>query len=86
MCMVLNRFQIKSFCKVEERDYRTSVLPVDSDSKSQTEVSWLGWTQNRAFHFHPEQTQVWTIFWVIQLDNHIAQKDTETFHRVFCVQ
>lgn len=59
MCMVLNRFQIKSFCRVEERDYKTSILPTDSDSKSQTEVSWLECTQPQAFHFHPGQTQVW---------------------------
>lgn len=38
MCMVLNSFQIKSFCRVWESNYRTSLPLVASDRKSQTEA------------------------------------------------
>lgn len=38
MCMVLNSFQIKSFCRVWESNYRTSLPLVASDWKTQTEA------------------------------------------------
>jgi len=47
--------QIKSFCRPEERENRTPLPLVVSDSKSQTEVSWLRRRQPHAFHFQAGQ-------------------------------